>query len=505
MRTSKSFKNSIINMFCNLCIMLIGLISQAFFIRILGAEYLGINGLFNNILSILGIVELGMGSAIIYNLYKPIANNDIETVKSLLNFYKKAYYLIGLFIFSIGICILPFISFFVGKITINLNIKFIFILFLFHSVSTYILSYRSSIFIACQENYIVKINNLLYRLTLAVLQILVLFVTKNYYLYLMLAILIQLMFNYLIYKKAELQFNYLKDKHVKPLDKEIELSIFTKIRALFFHKVGGFIINGTDNIIISKFINVVTVGFYSNYQIIISAVNTLFGQVISSCSASVGNLLVTENERKIFCVFKRIRFLSFWIAVFSGSCIFCLIQPFIHLWVGLKYTLPISVVFVLVLNFYQSIMRGCYSVFKDAAGIWEEDKIVPLIESCVNIVFSIILVKQFGLIGVFIGTLISSLIIWLYSYPKFVYKRLFYGKYCDYIKENLGYFLIFLFIVLLMHIICVFITIDNLIIQLLVKLLICLIIPNIIVLIIFFKNDNLTYYKKLIKKYILKF
>lgn len=504
-RTENSIKNTIANLVCNIGIMIIGLVAQAIFIRILGAEYLGINGLFTNILSILGIAELGIGNAIIYNLYKPIANNDKETIKSLLKFYKKAYYLIAVIVLICGICIMPFLSYFVGENNLNVNLKLIYLIFLGQTVSTYILTYKTSIFIASQQNYKIKYNNLLFRLVLNVLQLILLYITKNYYLYLVIFIFVQLYFNYRISHEADKCFNYLNDKNVKKMDKELEKDIFTKIKALFLHKVGGFIVNGTDNIIISKFISVYTVGLYSNYYMIINAITTLFNQIISAVSASVGNLLVTENSEKIFDVFRKVRFLNYWIAVFSATSILCIINPFVKIWVGEQYVLSIFVVVILVFNFYQKMMRSTYTTFKDAAGIWKEDKIVPLIESVLNIIFSIICLKMFGLAGVFMGTIISGLALWCYSFPKFVYKKLFNRTYLEYIRETIGYIMLFSFIAVITYTISTLFIIDIPVLQVVINTIICLIIPNVLLFLVFRRTDNFKYFKDLLFNILNKF
>ncbi len=505
MRVKNAIKNTITNIICNLLIMVVGLVSQVIFIRILGAEYLGVNGLFTNILSILSIVELGIGNAIIYNLYKPLAKDDAETVKSLIYFYKKAYSIIAIIVLILGMCILPFLDFFIGKTTVTLNLRCIYILFLLQTVSSYILSYRTSIFNASQRNYVVKINNLFYRITVNFLQLIILYITKNYYLYLTIAIVTQLLFNFLINKKALIQYPYLREKNVNGLSKEIENDIFVKIKALFFHKIGGFFVNCTDNIIISKFFNVLTVGLYSNYYLIINSTTTLFNQIISGASASIGNLLVTESKEKSFDVFKKIRFLNFWLAVFSSSCILCLIQNFITIWIGEKYLLNIYVVIILVVNFYQQLMRNTYNSFKDAAGIWVEDKFIPIIESILNIIFSIICLKIFGLAGVFLGTIVSGFALWFYSYPIFVYKKLFERSYYQYIIETIAYFILFLIIdgltFLTINIFDIFV---NTYIKLLFRISICIILPNLLLIIIFYKNSNFIYYKNLIKQFFRK-
>ena len=502
MRTNNSIKNTIGGMTANILIIIIGIVAQAVFIKILGAEYLGINGLFTNIISMLGIVELGIGSAIIYNLYKPIAENNISLIKSLMNFYKKSYRIIGLIVFILGICIMPFLDSFVGKMTINVNVQLVYILFIVDIVCSYFLSYKRSILVANQKNYIINIIHIIYTILLNVFQLLILYLTKSYYLYLIIKIIIRILENIVITIVSNKKYSYLKEKDVLLLDKNIEKDILKKIKALFYHKIGGFIVLGTDNIIISKFLGIIQVGLYSNYYLIINAVQVLFTQIISSSTASVGNMLVTSSKEENFKIFKRIRFLNFWLTCFTGISILVIIENFITIWIGSEYILPKLVLINLIICYYQKSMRASYATFKEAAGIFEEDKYVPIVESILNIIFSIILLKIFGLAGVFMGTIISGLALWCYSYPKFVYKTLFDRKYINYIKETLVYILQFIIIASITYIVSKLLTFNNLYIKLLLNILICIIVPNILMIIMFYKTDEFKYFINLLKKLI---
>ena len=504
MRVKNSIKNTTAAIVSNILTILIGLIAQAVFIKILGTEYLGINGLFTNIISMLGIVELGIGSAIVYNLYKPIANRDKETIKSLMNFYKKAYHIIALVVFIIGISIIPFLSYFIGETIVDININLVYLLFIIDIVCSYLLTYKRSLLYADQKNYIINIIHMIYLVTLNISQLLLLYITKNYYLYLGIKIILRIIENVVITIIVNKKYSYLKEKNIKKLDKKIEKDIFQKIKALFFHKIGSFIVLGTDNLIISRYLGIVTVGLYSNYYMIINALNTLFNQAITALTPSVGNLLVEKNSNKNFEVFRKVRFINFWIATFTSVALLIIMNSFITIWIGEAYLLSNLVLITLVINFFMTMMRNSYSTFKEAAGIFHEDRYVPIIESFVNIVASIILLKYFGLAGVFMGTIISGLILWCYSYPRFVYKKLFCRSYLSYIKETISYIILFILILIISYKISNIYTFYNIWVQLLYNIIVSLIIPNIILLIIFYKNDNLKYYYRLFKKLVKK-
>ena len=502
MRKKNSIKNMISSMGSNVITIIIGLVAQAIFIKLLGEEYLGLNGLFSNVISMLGIVELGIGNAIIYNLYKPIANNNIEEIKSLMSFYKKSYHVIAIIVLAIGFLIIQLLQFIVDidSVTISINVYLVYILFLIDIVCSYLLSYKRSILYASQKNYIINVIHIGYTVLLNVFQLLILYLTKNYYLYLIIKIIVRILENIIITIIDNKKYIYLLDKDIKKLDKKIEKDIFTKVKALFFHKIGAFVVLGSDNIIISKFLGLVTVGLYSNYYLIINAVQTLFGQALVALTPSVGNLLVTEKTEKVFEVFKKVRFINFWISTFSSIAILVIMQSFISIWIGDKYLLSVLVLMVLVFNLYQKLMRNSYSTFKEAAGIYTEDKYVPVVESLINIIMSIILVNKIGLAGVFIGTIASGLALWCFSYPKYVYKKLFERSYLDYAKETVSYILLFIIIATFTYYISTLINFSNIYLEFITNCLISLIISNLILVIVFIKNDNFKYYLDLVKR-----
>ena len=500
-RKKSSFKNMITAVSSNILTIIVGLVAQAIFIKILGSEYLGLNGLFSNVISMLGIVELGMGSAIIYNMYKPIAEENHEKIKSLMQFYKKSYRIITLIISIIGIMIIPFIKYIVDieSVTVGINVYLVYILFLLETICSYILSYKRSMLYADQKEYITNIIHMGYTILVNTMQLTFLYFTHDYYLYLIIKVMMRLVENIVISSYVNRRYSYLLDNNVTKLDSKTEKDIFQKIKALFFHKIGTFIVSGTDNIIISKYLGLVTVGLYSNYYMIINAVQTVINHIIQATRASVGNLLVTESKTKQFDIFNKIRFVNFWISCFSSICIFVIMDSFITIWIGYKFVLPTKVLLVLVINFFIVSSRSTYGAFKEAAGIFYEDRFVPIIESLLNIVLSIIFVKKFGLMGVFMGTIASGLVLWCYSYPKYVYNKLFGRKISDYIKETIYYFIIFILIAGFTYSLAILISFDNVYLQFISNVLIALIVPNVIMLLLFSKDENFKYFINMLK------
>lgn len=498
MRTKNSIKNIIVALILNLISIIIGLISQKVFISSLGTEYLGINGLFTNIISMLGIVELGLGSAIIYNLYKPVADNNKKKIKSLMHFYKISYRIIAVVVTIIGLLIIPFLGLIVKDTNISENLIIIYLLFLTDIVCSYLLTYKRSILYAYQKSYIINIVHIGYLLCMNLFQILILIYTKNYYLYLIIKIIARIIENIVITKIANKSYPILLEKDVIPLDKKTKKDIFTKIKALLLHKIGGFVVLGSDNIIISAFLGVNTVGLYSNYSMIINVLVNLSNQAFSAITASVGNLLVTSNNKKSFRVYKNISFANIWLAGFIAISLLVCMDSFVGIWLGKKYVLPISVLLVLCINLYLQITRYTNNSFKEAAGIYYEDRFIPIIESIVNIVMSIILLHYFGLAGVFMGTICSNLVLHLYSYPRFVYTKLFKKSYFDYYYSFFKNLVIIMFIGSITFFISKIIDFNSFSFNLVWDIFVCLLIPNILLFIYYRKSFELLYYVNLI-------
>ena len=494
MRTEYSIKNSLTQFITNIITILFLFIGQTIFIKILGVEYSGLNGLFTNILTVLNLFELGIGSSITYNLYKYVKEDNKETIKSIMYFYKKSYNYIAILTLIIGLSITPFTKYIVKDITVDINIYLIYILFLLTTVSTYILSYKRNLIIANQKNYILNIIQITYIIILNIIQILILFITKNYYLYLIIKIICILIENVTINIKANKLYPFLKEKNIKPIKKEIKDNIINRVKALIIHKTSGAVTNGTDNILISAFLGITTTGLYTSYNYIITSVKKLFGNIIQTTTPSIGNLLTENDKEKNYQTFKKIRFLNYWITIFTSTSLLLITEPFIKIWLGKNYILPSTVLIVLVINYFQTMMRTSYSTFKDAAGIWIEDKYIPILQLSINLISSIILLKIIGLPGVFIGTILSSLVLWCYSYPKFVYKKLFNRQIKNYIKETITHIIIFIFIISLSF------TLNKYSNNIIISIIISITIPNIILLIIYRKNEEFKYYKNLILK-----
>lgn len=499
MRTKYSFRNSVTSFISNIVLLIVTLISQRVFINILGIEYLGLNGLFSNVLTMLSLFELGIGSAIIYHLYRPIAKNDIKSIKALVMYYRKTYNIVILVMFLVGLLILPIVPF-IAKTNVDVNIYLVYLLYLIHTLMSYFIAYKRSLIIADQKNYVNNIIHMIYLVILNLSQLIILFITKNYYLYICVKIICVFLENVITSIVASKMYPYLRIKEKVELSKTIKNDITVKVKALFIHKLSSVIKYGTDSIMISIFFGLKLVGIYTNYYYIMYTVNTIFSGIVSNASASVGNLLVENDLNNRYLIFKKINFLNFFISVFTSCCILILSQDFIKIWVGDKYLLSFFTLVILVINFYQVMMRNTYLTFKDAAGIWVEDRIVPVLEIILNISFSLILLKLYGIVGVFLGTLISSIPVWFYSYPKFVYKKIFNKKIKYYIKDNTIQLISFIFIITSSYFLSSLFTNSNIYIELIVRGVITVLVVCILFILMFRSTKEFKYYKEMIFK-----
>lgn len=497
-RTSNSIKNIKYAMIGQIMIILVNFLTRTVFARVLSAEYLGLNGLFSNILSVLSLAELGVGSAIIYSMYKPLADKDELKLKALMNFYKKIYSVIGFFIFSVGVGLTPFLLAFIKDVPNIPYIKTIYVLYVANSAFSYLFSYKRSFLIADQKKYIDSFYQYAFYLIRNVLQIIILLTTKNFLLYLIIQIIITVVHNVTISAKTDRLYPFLKEKNDVKMDKEDTALIVKNTRALVMHKIGGVLVLGTDNLIISKFVGIVEVGLYSNYVMIIMALDQAIEVVFQSLTSSIGNLGVTENGDKKIFVFKTINLIGFWIVSFVSICLFILFNPFINLWLGAEYLFPSSVVLLIVINFYFSGRRRSVLTFKDALGLFWYDRYKPLFESSINLIFSLVLVQYFGIGGVIIGTIVSALTVCLTVEPYVLYKYGFKISSKSYYLEYAMHTLITIVVGAITWVICTLFS-DATFGSFLGKLIVSVIIPNLIFIIIFWKTQEFQYLMGILK------
>ena len=502
-RTENSIRNLIFAGIGQLFGILISLISRLIFIRVLSTEYLGLSGLFTNILTMLSLTELGFVTAMSYQLYKPIAENDKEKIKSLINFYRKVYFSIAIIITILGIITLPFYRHLMDKVPSIPNLDLIYMLFVLNTSASYLFSHKRLLIIGDQNRYIATIYRYAFYFILNVCQIIVLITTKNYILFLVVQILMTLAENIMLNRKANRMYPYLKEGNVKKLSKKDHNQIIGNVKSMFYHKFGGVVLNSTDNIVISKVLGLVSVGIYSNYMLIITALKTIIMQIFSSVVASIGNLHVDADRRKMTEIFEKTFFADYFIHIISTICLICLINPFIKIWLGKKFLLDTFTVYCIAINYYLFGMRRTCMSFREATGNYSRDKYSPIIEAVINIVTSIILAKYIGLAGVVLGTIISSLFTNFWWEPLVISEKSLVIDLKDYLAMYFKYSIVGIIIAFFTIFINSLIPTNNFL-YFLIKMFVSLVISIGMFLIIYRKNDNYKFYKYLAKGVLLK-
>ena len=447
-RVVNSIKNTTNGIISQVISVLANFIVRTIFLMYLNESYLGINGVFTNILTMLSLAELGFGATIIYSMYKPIAENDKEKLKALMLLYKKIYLVIGLLVGIIGVSLIPFLDVFLkdkGDVT---SIILIYLLFLFNSVSSYFFAYKRSILSADQKDYINSQYRYVFTIIKSIFQIVIIIFLKSFIGYLLVQIFITLLENIFISMKVDKLYPFLKEKNNKyKLPKEELYRIKKDVKALFITKFGNVMLNGTDNIIISAYVGVKSVGLLSNYTMITGSLVMVLSQLSTGITGSVGNFMAKESENDRYKIFKTVDMINYLIYSFCSICLIILLNPFIELWIGDKYILSEATCIVIAINFLINGVISNWWVFRSTMGLFTQGKYRSLLTALINIIISILLAKRLGLIGVLLGTTISRLLLNSWYDPYIIYK---YGlkKDCkEFYKNYIGN--IFIFIVIL--------------------------------------------------------
>ncbi|WP_394186466.1 lipopolysaccharide biosynthesis protein [Metabacillus halosaccharovorans] len=492
MRTVNSMKNISIGIFTQIVMVFLGFISRKVFIDSLGVEYLGINGLLTNVLSMLALVESGIGTSIVYLLYKPLSENDRPKVIALIQLYKKLYLFLSIIILVLSLILYPFLDLIIKGSESLTYISLAYFIFVFKNMFSYFNAHKVSLISADQKGYILARVNLGFSIFSTVTRIFVLVMTENYILYLLIELVInfiQIIFHGRIVDK---RYPYIKTKVKYFIHKSEKSSLITNVKAIFLHNVGGFAVHGTDNILISTFVGIGTVGIFSNYTMIIGQLGALLSPILNGVGDSVGNLVASESDEKKYSIFKVIYFLNFWLYSVSVVLLYNLIEPLINWWLGKGLLLSSSVLIIILVNFFINGLRTPVFTFKAKSGIFVQDKYTPLFAAAVNLIASIILVKYFGLFGIFLGTTISILsIIWIA--PSLVYSKVFNKPVWPYFTKFVFYSVLTLLTCFITSIVCDYLILENSFLSLVVKGIICLLIPNSIYIALFYKSQEFQY------------
>lgn len=422
-RSKASVLNSTVATTTQAVQLIVQFIARSVFIYTLGSQYLGLNGLFTNILGYLNFAELGIGSAITFSLYKPLRENDIIQVSAILKLFKKLYQIIAVVVLIGGLIVCPFIPYLIGgeSTDIKVNIQLAFLLALANTVISYFTTYKRTLLIADQKSYINSINTVGYNVLGQILQMVLLFIWKDFYIYLIIQALTMLLSNIHVSRVVDKIYPELNLRDAKKVDNKVIVFLKKNIAGMMSSKLGGIVVNGTDNLLLSYYVGLTAVGMYANYTMLVGGLTQVITQLVSAVTASIGNLGVSKKTNKkeitiFYQYFMITSFIGLFVAVgFSGFA-----SAFVNIWLSKKMVYTYIPLMVISINFLLQCLRQSIINYTNAYGLYWYARWKPLFESIVNFIISWILVKytDLSITGVLVGTICSNLFVnyWWESY-----------------------------------------------------------------------------------------
>ena len=457
-------------------------------IYFMGVQYLGLNSLFTSILSVLNLAELGVGSAMVYSMYKPIAEDDTEKICSLMRLYRKYYRIIGLVIAVSGVVLIPFLPKLVkGSIPSELNLYILYILNLTATVLTYwLFAYRNCLLMAHQRNDVSSKVSLITITLQYGIQFAVIIFLQDYYLYIIALLVTQIMSNILTaFVTKRMYPDYTP---VGEVSKDQRKTINRRIKDLFTAKIGAVVVNSADTIVISAFLGLEMLAVYQNYFYLLEAVKGLIGIALGACMAGIGNSLIVESKAKNLNDLNKLTFIIAWISGMCTCCFLCMFQPFMQLWVGENLMLEYTAVICFGVYFFVMEINQLLNIYKDAGGLWHEDRFRPIVTALANLVLNLFLVNFWGIYGVLLSTVLTALFIGMPWLLHNLFSVLFEKKELKgYLLKTLSYTFFSALACLICVTVCHFINLSGLI-QLIVNMAVCLVISNVLFFIVYYKR-----------------
>lgn len=502
-RTKNATRNIVWGIAYKVSTLFLPFVVRTVMIYSLGSEYLGLSSLFTSVLNVLSLAELGVGSAMVYAMYKPIAEKDIDTVCGLMNLYRKIYRIIGVIIIIVGVAIMPFLHKFIsGDVPDDINIYLLFIIYLINTAGSYLLfAYQASVLNASQRNDVASKVNMFTGIAKNVLQIVILLLLRNYYGYVLLLPITSLAANIITAVCARKMFPEYSCRGT--VETKLIKEIKSKVMALFAVKITSVIYNSVDSIVISAFLGLVALAKYNNYYYIMSAIISIVTVLFTSITSSIGNSIVLESDQKNYKDYMNLSYINAWIVGWCTVCLLCLYQPFMKLWVGEELMFGMGIVICFCVYFYAFQLKSVQSAYKDAAGLWKEDMWRSYAANAFNLVLNIILVQLVGIYGILLSTILALTVI---TYPWqtwMIHKKLFHCSMWGYLKKLAVYTMITLAACAGTYWICEKIPGKG-ILNLILRLIVCMIVPNVIFLVTTFKmnefNESLRIVKRILKR-----
>ncbi len=447
-------------------------------IYFMGVEYLGLNSLFTSILQVLNLAELGVGSAMVYSMYKPIAEDNKEEICALMGLYRIYYRAIGLVIAVLGMILLPFIPQLIsGEVPSGINVYILYLLNLCATVLSYwLFAYKNCLLLAHQRVDVTSKVTLLTNTVQYFLQFAVLYFLRDYYAYVIVALFTQVLNN--VVTAVVVTKQYPEYRPEGKLETEKTKEINQRIRDLFTSKIGGVIVNSADTIVISTFLGLRMLAIYQNYFYILTSILGFVAIIFNACTAGIGNSIIVETKEKNYQDLKKLTFLIAWIAGFCAVSLLCLYQPFMDIWVGPDLKLEFSVVVCLCIYYFVYEINQIFLNYKDAAGIWHQDRFRPLVTALANLVMNLIMVQYLGIYGIILSTVLSTTCIGMPWLLHNLFTSLFEkSQLWNYLKQLVFYVCVAVFASVVTFFACSFVQLEGWL-ELFVKLLICVVISN---------------------------
>lgn len=486
-RTKNTTRNIVFGVLNKFVAIGLPFVTRTIILYFLGASFLGIGTLFSSVLSFLSLAELGFGSALVYSMYKPIAENDIDKVSALLKYYRKIYRIIGSVMLGVGTMLVPAIPFLIkGNPPEGINVYILYYIYLINSVISYFFAgYRQSLIVAHQRKDINSKISTLITLFVQFFEILALVITRNFYVYAFVPVLGTIITN--------VTTSYVTKKMYPEIDCRGNLDVQTKseikkkISGLMGTKLNSIVIHSADTIVISAFLGLTLTAKYGNYYYIMNAVCAFIAIIFSSITASVGDKIARESVDSVYDLFKKIQFVNVWIVGCCSAYFICLYEPFVKIWVGEEMQLGVGFAALMTLYFLVYEIQKTILTFKDAAGLWHKDKLRPYVSMLINVISNLVLVQIIGIYGI----VLSSILAFMISVP-WINKVLFNNLFDRSSRKNLLCIVSMILLIVvascLSYLLCAFC--PEGILGLALRIIICTVVSNTIFFVVFRKNQN---------------
>ena len=499
-RTKNASRNIFFGVIVKIYQILVPFLMRTAMIYLMGVQYLGLNSLFTSVLQVLNLAELGVGSAMVYSMYKPIAEDDNATICALMKLYRTYYSVIGLVIAVVGCALTPFIPYLIkSDVPVGINIYILYLLNLGATVLSYwLFAYKNSILQAHQRTDVVSKVTLITNTFQYGLQLFVLWAFHNYYFYVIVMLATQALTNIVTAVCADKLYPQFKPKG--KVDKIQVQRINQRIKDLFTSKIGGIIYDSADTIVISAFLGLTVLAVYQNYFYILNAITGLIAVVFQACMAGIGNSIVMESKEKNYQDMNKFTFIITWIAGFCSVCLLCIYQPFMELWVGKDLMLSLSAVACFVIYFFVRQFNALFNLYKDASGMWHEDRLRPLVAALTNLILNLILVQFIGIYGILLSTVLAIICVGMPWLLHNLFTVIFEKKHMWHFIGRLAKYTFVVFITCVVtYFICSIFSL-GVIPTILLRGVVCLIVPNLIYFLAFRKTKEFQQSLQLVDK-----